>query len=283
MYASLLPLLAALAAASPANLQMTLKQSLHTVPQGWEVHSDAPADQKINMHIGLKEQNLDQLQKRLLEMSTPNHADYGKHMTKAEIDALTAPTKETVESVASWLSSHGIEAGQVSNGLVPITVTVSQAEKMLGTKYKVYHNAAEDKYTIRTTEYSLPQAVHSDVTMIQPTTMFSDMGMINRQLVASKKTGNKVAQTPKSKRAGCSGGSVNPACLRNLYNINYTPSSSKSLLGVCGYLGEVAGQDDLSSFLQENNISNAGELSIELVNGGTNDGSGTTEADLDIE
>ncbi|KAM3437147.1 hypothetical protein NHJ13734_004794 [Beauveria thailandica] len=282
MYASLLPLLAALAAASPANLEMTLKQSLPTIPQGWQVHSDAPADHKINMHIGLKEQNMDQLQKRLLEMSHPEHADYGKHMSKAEVDALTAPTQETVESVTSWLSSHGVEAGKVSNGLMPVTVTISQAEKMLGTKYHIYHHAAEDKYTIRTTQYSLPQAVHSEVNMIQPTTMFSDMGMINRQLTASKSARSKSPKTPKSKRAQC-GGSVNPACLRSLYNINYTPSSSKSLLGVAGYLEEVANQDDLSSFLQEHNINNAGKLSVELIHGGTNDGDGTLEADLDVQ
>ncbi|EGX94758.1 tripeptidyl peptidase SED3 [Cordyceps militaris CM01] len=282
MYTSLLPLLAALAAASPANLQMSLKHSLHMVPQGWEVHSDAPADQKLNLHIGLKEQNLDQLQKRLLEMSTPDHADYGKHMSKDEINALAAPTKETLTSVSSWLSSHGIDAGEVSNGLMPITVTIAQAEKLLGTKYQVYHHAADDKYTIRTTQYSLPQTVHSDVTMIQPTTMFSDMGMINRQLTASKTAISKVSASTKSRRAGC-GSSVTPSCLQSLYNINYTPSSSASLLGVCGYLGEVASQDDLSSFLQEYSIKNAGTLSVELVNNGTNDGAGTTEAGLDIE
>ncbi|OAA62327.1 tripeptidyl peptidase SED3 [Cordyceps fumosorosea ARSEF 2679] len=282
MHASLLPLFAALAAASPSNLQMALKQALQTIPQGWEVHSDAPADQKIDLHIGIKEQNLDELQKRVLEMSTPGHADYGKHMTKDEVEALTSPTKETLQSVTSWLSSHGIEAGSVTNGLMPITVTVSKAEQMLGTKYKVYHHAADDKYTIRTTQYSLPQAVHSEVTMIQPTTMFSDMGMINRQVTASTSAA-KATKRSKAKRSGCDGSSVTPACLRDLYDINYTPSSSKSLLGVCGYLEEVASQSDLSTFLKKNSITNAGKLSIELVNNGSNSGSGTTEADLDIE
>ncbi|KAJ3497050.1 hypothetical protein NLG97_g2201 [Lecanicillium saksenae] len=281
MLVSLLPLLAALAAASPTNMQMALKQSLHMVPRGWEVHSDAPADHKINMHIGLKEQNMDVLQKRLLEMSTPDHPDYGKHMSKAEIDTLTAPTKQTVESVTSWLSSHGVDAGEISNGMMPITATVAQIEKMLGTKYNVYHHAEDDKYTIRTTQYSLPQHLHDEVNMIQPTTMFSDMGMVSRQL---KSSAVKAEKTPQSKRAAqrC-GGAVTPACLKSMYNIDYTPTSSKSVLGVCGYLKEKASQSDLSQFLREQSISNGGKLNVELVNGGSNSGSGTIEADLDVE
>lgn len=281
MLVSLLPLFAALVAASPANVEMLLKQSLPMVPHGWEIHSAAPANQKINMHIGLTEQNMGVLQKRLLEMSDPSHADYGKHMSKTEIDELVAPSKSTMDSVTSWLTSHGIKAGEISNGMLPITITVAQAEKMLGTKYHIYHHAEHDKYTIRTTEYSVPKNVHSEITMIQPTTMFSDMGMLNRNVGASQVKAEKLSLS--SRAAQACGSGVTVSCLRSLYSVNYTPNNSNSLLGIAGYLGEVASQDDLSQFLQEYNINPAGQLSVELVNGGTNQGSGTTEADLDIE
>lgn len=283
MLVTLLPILAALAAASPTNLQMALKQSLHSVPTGWQVYGDAPADHQIDMHIGLKEQNMDVLQQRLLAMSTPDHPDYGKHMSKDEIDTLTAPTKETVQSVTSWLESHGVKAGEISNGLMPVTVTIAQAEKMLGTKYSVYHHAGDDRYTVRTTQYSLPQNLHSEVNMIQPTTMFSDMGMINRGLKASSVTGDKVSSNPTSKGAASCGFGVTPDCLRSLYNVTYTAKSNKSLLGVCGYLEEHANSGDLRSFLQEYNNGQGGKLNVELVNGGSNSGSSTIEAALDVQ
>ena len=280
MIGLLLPALAALAAASPlANNEMLTKQALRAVPAGWEFKKAAPANLKINMHIAMKEQNMEVLQDRLMAMSTPGHADYGKHMSKAEVDALTAPSAASVDSVKSWLKSHGIKAGEVSSGSMPVTLTTSQAEKLLGTKYGVYYNSAKDQYTVRTTEYSLPKSLHNDIHMVQPTTMFSDMGMY-----ASKAKTTMSFTKPVSDKAGAScGNGVTPSCLKSLYSINYTPTSNTQI-GITGYLGEVAGQSDLQTFLDEyTNIPDSATFTVQLVNGGSNSGDGTIEADLDTQ
>lgn len=282
MIGALLPILAAVAAASPITQELVMKQSLKTVPNGWEFHSAAPSALKINMHIGLKEQNMDKLHQRLMQISNPSHADYGKHMSKADVEAMTAPSKATVDTVNAWLSSHGIQAGKVSNGFMALSVTTSQAEKLLGTKYSIYHNAEKDQYTVRTTEYSLPKDVHSEVVMVQPTTMFSDMGMLNKNLKTTVAAA-KINDAAINARATCGNG-VTPSCLKTLYNINYTPQSNQTAIGITGYLGEIASQDDLSSFLQQyTQIPSSAAFSVELVNGGSNSGSGTIEANLDTQ
>ena len=124
MICPLLSVIAALAAASPLSHEMLTKRALENVPAGWELKAAAPASLAINMHIVLKERNMDKLQQRLLETSDPDHADYGKHMSKAEVEAMTAPSSSSVRSVMSWLASYGIYAGEVSSGFISVTMTV---------------------------------------------------------------------------------------------------------------------------------------------------------------
>lgn len=278
MRGSLIPLVATLAVASPMQQDMVVKHALLSVPSGWQVKSAAPASMNINMHIGLKEQNLDKLQTRLLEISNPKHADYGKHMSRSEIEEMTAPSTKSVAAVSAWLASHGIKAGPVSNGFMKISLRTDQAQKLLNTDYNVYHNADKSKTTVRTTQYSVPASLHDEISTIQPTTMFSDMGLIKP--VVSKLPANA---EPIHARDSC-GFSVTPSCLQSLYNINYTPSGSNTSIGIAGYLGEVASQSDLSSFLSSyTSIPSSAAFSVELVNGGSNSGSGTLEADLDTQ
>lgn len=276
MRGALIPLVAALAVASPMQQDMVVKHALPSVPSGWQVKSAAPSNMNIDMHIGLKEQNLDKLQKRLLEMSDPNHADYGKHMSLAEVEEMTAPSAKSVAAVTAWLASHGIKAAPVSNGFMKITLRTDQAQKLLNTEYNVYHNADKSKTTVRTTQYSVPANLRDEISTIQPTTMFSDMGLI-KPVVA------KLPAEALHARASCGFG-VTPSCLQSLYNINYTPSGTNTSIGIAGYLGEVASQSDLSSFLSSyTNIPSSASFSVELVNGGSNSGSGTLEADLDTQ
>lgn len=281
MLVSLLPLLAAVASASPVIQEaMQLKHALAAAPAGWQLKAQANPDAKMQLHIGMKEQNLDQLQKRLLEISHPDHVDYGKHMTRDEIETLTKPTAETQESVKAWLASHGIAAeAPVNNGFIQVKVTAAQANKLLAADYGVYHNAAEGRSSLRTTSYSVPASVHEHITTIQPTTMFASLGL-SPEMQRLEADTSKVA-----KRAGCTS-SVTPACLKDSYNIHYTPSSASSLFGITGFLGQVASQSDLSTFLKsygDGIPAGKGNFSVELINGGSNSGSAGVEADLDIE
>ncbi|KAJ3493922.1 hypothetical protein NLG97_g4416 [Lecanicillium saksenae] len=278
MRGALLSVLATLAAASPMQQDMVVKHALPSVPTGWQVKSAAPPALKINMHIGLKEQNLDQLQQRLLAMSDPEHAEYGKHMSRDEVEALTAPSDANVAAVKSWLAAHGITAGDVSNGFLKISLTTAQAEKLLGTKYNVYHHAEKDTFTARTMQYSVPANLQDKISTIQPTTFFGDMGLI-KPVIAPLPENTGSVHT----RASCGFG-VNPSCLKSLYNINYTAKGGNTSIGIAGYLGEVASKSDLSSFLRSyTQIPSSATFSVELVNGGRNSGGGTLEADLDTQ
>ncbi|CEJ92236.1 hypothetical protein VHEMI07897 [[Torrubiella] hemipterigena] len=282
---ALLPLLVAtLATASPMG-QMVTKQSLAAIPSGWELKAAAPAEHKIDLHIRLREENLDALRQRTLDVSTPDHPDYGKHLTKEQVDALVAPTKETVESVSKWLASHGVDAGKVESGYLSVTVSVDQAKQLFDADYAVYKHES-GRETVRTTKYSLPRDLHSAIAMVQPTTLFSNT---NNGHKAFKHTPRDTKESRAADAADaanpCSKGRSTPDCLRYNYNVSgYTPSN-KTTIGIAGYLEEVYSADDLSSFLQEyaTSVPSDSSPAIVSINNGGTDPSGEGEADLDVQ
>ena len=65
------------------------------------------ADVEVAFTISVRQQNIAELEKAALAVSTPGHPRYGKHRTVAQIEALTAPAQADVARVTAWLRSHG--------------------------------------------------------------------------------------------------------------------------------------------------------------------------------
>lgn len=282
--AALLPILVAtLATASPVSTFVT-KQALPAVPQGWQYQAPAAADHELQLHIRLREENLDQLQQRLLESSDPDSASYGKHLTKAEVDALTSPTDATIDSVTKWLTSYGIDAGKAESGYLQVNVSVEQAKKLLNADYAVYKDTATGRETIRTTSYSLPKEVFSAISMVQPTTMFSDLGASAKSLQMVQSLSEKRDTQNSTCFNACTNGSVTD-CIRADYKVKgYTPSN-KTTLGIAGFLGEVPNFDDLARYIAAYTPNLPSTLTIPIIsisNGSTIAG-GEGEADLDVQ
>lgn len=167
-----------------------------------------------------------------------------------------------VSEVEEWLSLHGIELDTIQRSpagdWLSISVPVETAERMLDTKYSVFHNPSSDSYVVRTTSYSLPRPVYQHIGVVVPTTYFGTMRRMkatsflqpDRETISKEDAiaqlsaispGN-LATVPSS----CSR-TITPACLRALYNtVNYTPTQTDvNKLGVAGYLEEFANDADL--------------------------------------
>ncbi|KAI4715898.1 subtilisin-like protein [Aureobasidium sp. EXF-10727] len=90
-----------------------IKES-HHVPRGWSRISSVPDSHSINLHIGLRQGNQDELEQHVLEISNPSHERYGQHLSATEVQKLIAPPDESVQMVNSWLLGHGIETAVLS-------------------------------------------------------------------------------------------------------------------------------------------------------------------------
>ncbi|KAJ1304004.1 hypothetical protein OPQ81_008412 [Rhizoctonia solani] len=307
MYVLPILALAVLATGSPVFHDLTTRHVLREVPSGWTAVARAPAEHNIDLRIGLKQARMADLLAILGEVSNPSNARYGKHLSKEDVDKLVAPRGQSVESVEKWLQLHGVEISERSSAgdWIYVTVPVSRAEKMLGTKYNVYRHTS-GAHIIRSESYSLPRSLDSHIDVIQPTTYF---GRINERstpesssalekrastvfvLPESEKTELKqAAEEAKGKElavpSSCSS-TITPTCLKALYRTDsYTPKAGNSAsIGITGYLDQYASTSDLQTFYAKFNPSAVGStFSVELINGGKNSQTNPgIEANLDVQ
>ncbi|OMP88789.1 Tripeptidyl-peptidase SED2, partial [Diplodia seriata] len=189
----------------------------------------------------------------LLDISTPDSANYGKHLKRDELKRMLRPEAQATDSIIAWLEASGIESEAIEDDgeWINFVASVSQAEKMMDTKFNTYRSEIRTNIRkIRTLEYSIPAELHEFINMIQPTTRFSQIRP-ERSLVFKKEhLGHKAfaAADDVPVAVDCHS-SITPDCLKSLYNIEgYTPKANKTFLGVSGFLEEYARYDDLAQF-----------------------------------
>jgi tripeptidyl-peptidase I len=174
-------------------------------------------------------------------------------LSKEEVDGLIAPHKDSVDAVESWLQHHDIDVASChrsdAGDWLRLNVTVTQAERMLGNKYGVYHHVGSSDGVVRAMSYSIPAALMPHISVITPTTYFSTIKSMRatshlepeKDIIEAVKPISDV--TPP---ASCAS-TITPTCLRDLYNTStYVPkATAKNSLGVAGYLEEFANTADL--------------------------------------
>ncbi|TVY73360.1 putative tripeptidyl-peptidase SED2 [Lachnellula suecica] len=129
---ALVSLLASLVAATPLSKRdinlgpITLKENV-TLPSSWISQGSPKPESQANLQIALKQNNIAGLQRKLLDISNPESADYGKWLSVEEIEAYTTPSQATTDIVKTWLALTGIadtarskrQTGCDANNIVP--------------------------------------------------------------------------------------------------------------------------------------------------------------------
>ncbi|KAJ3511239.1 hypothetical protein NLJ89_g4214 [Agrocybe chaxingu] len=250
-------------------------------PKGWQYKAPVPGGHLFDMKIGLKQDGIDALIANLMEISDPSHSRYAQHLSKEEVEAFSAPHRDSVEAVEAWLAHHGLNAADRTSAgdWITIRVSVEQAERLLNTKYGVYQHGPSGEEVVRAMSYSLPKELHSHIDVIAPTTYFGTLRSMRTTSFLQPDIEplplEKVAAglTPAATVPSSCSTTITPACLRALYNTtDYVPVATKlSKLGVAGYLEEFANTADLKTFLKRFRTDAVGSsFSVTLINGGLN-------------
>ncbi|KAK2608358.1 hypothetical protein QQS21_003043 [Conoideocrella luteorostrata] len=289
-YTTVVALIAAFAEANPLNVGASVNLGPSSllekvkVPSQWKSSGTPNPKTLMKMQIGLKQKDMAGLQKKLMDISDPNSANYGKWLSKEELESYTAASEESVKQVKTWLATFGIKDGDISRPTadwIEVNVPISQAETMLKSKYELYTHDGTGQTLPRTNEYSIPQSLHEHVDTIQPTTSF------HRHIGAQINTDIK-PKSSHSKRqkqsTQCDPQHITPACIRSEYNVDYT-SKGKAGLAVTGFIEYSASHSDASLYLQRFQ-SNAGNTNFQDVSiaGFTNQPNNPTlEGNLDTQ
>ncbi|KAF4622357.1 hypothetical protein D9613_009510 [Agrocybe pediades] len=263
---------------------MVEKHSWVGIPAGWRHEAAAPASHVFNIKIGLKQQGIEELIENLMEISDPTHVRYAQHLSREEANAFMAPHPDSIVAVDEWLEFHGIDPSSAQRSRagdwITVTVSVEQAEKMLGTKYDVYKHGSSGERVVRTLSYSLPQQLHAHIDVVSPTTYFSTlktMQDINTLETDRRPLNDEVTRalpgTAAAVPSTCNT-MITPTCLRDLYNTSsYVPSAvGSNQIGIAGYLDQFANFADLQTFFKAFRKDAVGSsFTIIQVNGGGND------------
>ncbi|KAH0559517.1 hypothetical protein GP486_003964 [Trichoglossum hirsutum] len=281
--------------AAPA-VDPELFERLPAVPEGWrEVDTPSPSTQ-IRLRIALRQQNVQQFEQAVLDVSTPGHPRYGQHLARGDVKAMLRPTDTTISSVLDWLYSEGVSDSSIkSDGdWITFNVTVERANQILNTDFLTYRNSVNKVERIRTLRYSVPKNLHEAIVMIQPTTRFGQIRP-QRSSAFSKDLFGYADGIAKSDRLGFNNSfmscntTITPSCLKQLYNVGDFKADphNGNRLGICGYLNEFAKFDALKVFLSEYAPEAAGSnFTVVSINGGRNDQNSTLpdeEANLDVQ
>ena len=168
-----------------------------------------------------------------------------KHLSKDEVARLAAPHRDSVERFRKFLARNDIDSNALvyskedvahSIAILP-TVSVQLAERLLGTRYRVYKNTKTGREVVRATEYSLPADIYEDIDWVQPTNYFG-------KVTAYRKTSHVEPPSPVRDNelninAVTAADNVTLSLLKELYNFaNFTPSSTstQNVLGIAGYV-----------------------------------------------
>ncbi|KAL3420927.1 Pro-kumamolisin [Phlyctema vagabunda] len=244
----------ALATPVQSRTAYSIKES-HNVPRRWTRRDRAPKDYTINLQIGVKQGQFDELERHLYEVSDPDHHRYGQHLSAEHVNELVKPTDEALELVHEWLRSNGVEDLNYSpsKDWIHVALPVEMVESLLDTEYHVYEHE-DGTQMVRTPEWSLPIHLHEHVDAIQPTTSFLRAAPKRIGYHHSPDGYIPPAYTPPSNTSLakiCNISAVSPECFANLYDtVGYTPKvPGKNKIAFNNFLEEVPIRPDTALML----------------------------------
>lgn len=252
-------------------------------------------------HASSQYQNIDSLESKLSSVSDPSSSKYGEYLDLDELNSIFAPSKDAESKVKAWLQQSGASNIVSDGSMVTFTTLVGNANKMLDTEFNLYTNGETTK--LRTTAYSIPDALGDSIDLIAPTTYF---GSMKAHSAIPDVSPSKVERSPDVKRQlspSCETSVtvpisanetevfdlLSPTCLKELYNIgNYkVDPSAGSTIAFGSFLEQSASYSDLAKFEKIFNIPTQNFSVLALINGGVDDQNPITEQDgeanLDVQ
>ncbi|EPS41794.1 hypothetical protein H072_4295 [Dactylellina haptotyla CBS 200.50] len=207
---------------------------------------------ELTIHLTQPSENLQAFEKALIDISTPEHISYGKHLAQSQINTMLRPFANTSDLVQNWLKDMSLNNFAFGSDWIAFNTTIEKAESLLQTTYRVFKNEATNETVIRTLSYSLPVDLHWCVDLIEPTNDFP----FRKRKTIRPRTDPTVSKSGIQKygnldRNPSSGSAITPVRLAELYGYSdYTPANAENnKVGVLGFQKQIAQESDLVLFL----------------------------------
>jgi|EP01047_Picozoa_sp_COSAG01_P031622 tripeptidyl-peptidase-1 len=127
---------------------------------GWNKSPVAVQDtEMLSITIVLREQGQEEIRRMALSVSDPSSPEYGRFLTRDQVQDITRPKADHMSAVTAWLDSHGVgfKIQGVSNLLVDIPAVT--ASKLFETTFHRAENRASGQALVRAADFSVPDEV----------------------------------------------------------------------------------------------------------------------------
>ena len=206
---------------------------------------------EVIFHI--QQKNVDEIERILHEVSDPTSVNYGQHLSREEVAAMTS-NPVSHDYVVAYLEAAGVSilTETLSGEYITTSAPVSVWEELLDTQFFEFHHIKDSKYgiekIIRAVSYSIPFVLDKHIT-----SAFNTI-----QLPLS--IWGKPIMTPFTDpdlniiHSNAAFGFTGPDNLKSFYNINSAVGNTKSTQAVFQSIGTYFSPADLTAFQRRFNL-----------------------------
>jgi tripeptidyl-peptidase-1 len=248
------------------------------ISKQWSYSSLCDDSDQIKLTFAVKQQNIDLIEEKLLEVSDPASPKFGQHWSAKEIHEFLKPKDESLEILLDWFNYYNIDEDSIeylssNKDFIRVTTTIEVANEMLHTEYAYWTNKDGNKKMRVKDKYYVPTTIAEHLDFVLPTLRFPPR--------RHTKSINKLGTDP----SAISQDSITyntPERIRSLYQMNdYINSAAypDHYQAIAEFEGEWFTNSDIESFWSYFDVKN---VSLVRVPSSQPSGYGD-ESELDIE
>ena len=221
--------------------ELSMLHSPVRVTSDWK-KSEEPADMNtvIEVIIGVKRENPENLAKALKAVSDPTSDSYLQYPTAAELAEISKPSDESIEVVKKFIRLHNMNILSIhpDGDYITCSASLSQIEQAAHSSFNVYYHIRTGIRVVRVTGgVKVPKTVAA---AIDTFTGFHSFPLVRSQ--------------PKVPENVQFAGTVNPSLIKSTYGITAVPKSGlQNIQAIVQFEGQFVNDDDLKKFCETYN------------------------------
>lgn len=246
----------------------------------WLKQESLSTDQPVTLTVALRldDARRNELERIFWEVSDPDHVNYGKYRSVAEITEVLAVPQSQIDIVSQYFAEAGATSAVVAaaRDTIEVTIPAGAAEVALDTKLHRFSHAEHTGVNIMraSRQYALPEHIAEQVSMVGELLQFPRLPLKRlRNLTASSSGWTNACDSSSCNNL------VTPAVLAERYKI---PTSTSNAAGNSMAVSEFRGQYYKDSDLALFSKSCKRDVTV-AVNVGKNGNTAGVESELDIE
>ena len=200
--------------------------------------------------FAVEQNNMDELERILNDVSDPSSANYGQHLSGEQVAAMTM-NPEGRDAIVNYLHANGatVTSESLNSEFITARAPISLWNKVFNTEFALFHQeqvGGEVEQLVRAESYSVPNELDKHVVCV--------LNTIEMPVVHTRRP--NVYDAPKEAISGMSRslgsayslGWILPKVLRNYYNVSNTQGSTFSTQAAYGANSDFFNPSDLAKF-----------------------------------